>query len=576
MLDRKLKRRLNGLFRLVIMLAICIITVYLFPKAGSFQYEYHKGMQWRYETLNAPFDFPIYKTEDELQNEREKIMEKQSPIFFLNPETAPQHIQRFQSALHQFSQEATPAALQKVLDKIQTIYQAGIVQLPEQYNADKIHQLKIVENNIGRKVDFNRIYTLKKAYSTLSEQIKQAGLPKSVQDRILSLNLNNFLQPNLEFDESKTTLELFNQLQHISLTEGMVQQGDVIISQSETVTPEKIKILNSLKNEYQLKLGTTETYMKTIGGQVILVLASLLIFSIFFYYSKKRIFYNNREFIFLYGLFQATILLGSLGYYQNINIFAVPVLFFIIIVNILIGSRSALYLLLSTTLLLAYYAPNSYMFAFMQIAAGIVSIFSLIHLQRRGQLILSIFFIFITYSLVYTAFLLAQEGEIRTTHLLEFLWLFVNCLLLTLTYPVIYIFERIFGYTSEITLIELSNPNHPALRNLTKKAPGTFQHSLMVANLAEEAIYRIGGNPLLTRTGALYHDIGKTYDPIFFIENQTGGINPHNQCDYDISAQHIINHVTKGVELAKKYNLPEAIINFIRTHHGNRRIPVHL
>ncbi len=572
MLDRKLKRRLNGLFRLVIMLAICIITVYLFPKAGSFQYEYHKGMQWRYETLNAPFDFPIYKTEDELQNEREKIMEKQSPIFFLNPETTPQHIQRFQSALHQFSQEATPAALQKVLDKIETIYQAGIVQLPEQYNADKIHQLKIVENNIGRKVDFNRIYTLKKAYSTLSEQIKQAGLPKSVQDRILSLNLNNFLQPNLEFDESKTTLELFNQLQHISLTEGMVQQGDVIISQSETVTPEKIKILNSLKNEYQLKLGTTETYMKTIGGQVILVLASLLIFSIFFYYSKKRIFYNNREFIFLYGLFQATILLGSLGYYQNINIFAVPVLFFIIIVNILIGGRSALYLLLSTTLLLAYYAPNSYMFAFMQIAAGIVSIFSLIHLQRRGQLILSIFFIFITYSLVYTAFLLAQEGEIRTTHLLEFLWLFVNCLLLTLTYPVIYIFERIFGYTSEITLIELSNPNHPALRNLTKKAPGTFQHSLMVANLAEEAIYRIGGNPLLTRTGALYHDIGKTYDPIFFIENQTGGINPHNQCDYDISAQHIINHVTKGVELAKKYNLPEAIINFIRTHHGKSKV----
>ena len=572
MLDRKLKRRLNGLFRLVIMLAICIITVYLFPKAGSFQYEYHKGMQWRYETLNAPFDFPIYKTEDELQNEREKIMEKQSPIFFLNPETTPQHIQRFQSALHQFSQEATPAALQKVLDKIQTIYQAGIVQLPEQYNADKIHQLKIVENNIGRKVDFNRIYTLKKAYSTLSEQIKQAGLPKSVQDRILSLNLNNFLQPNLEFDESKTTLELFNQLQHISLTEGMVQQGDVIISQSETVTPEKIKILNSLKNEYQLKLGTTETYMKTIGGQVILVLASLLIFSIFFYYSKKRIFYNNREFIFLYGLFQATILLGSLGYYQNINIFAVPVLFFIIIVNILIGGRSALYLLLSTTLLLAYYAPNSYMFAFMQIAAGIVSIFSLIHLQRRGQLILSIFFIFITYSLVYTAFLLAQEGEIRTTHLLEFLWLFVNCLLLTLTYPVIYIFERIFGYTSEITLIELSNPNHPALRNLTRKAPGTFQHSLMVANLAEEAIYRIGGNPLLTRTGALYHDIGKTYDPIFFIENQTGGINPHNQCDYDISAQHIINHVTKGVELAKKYNLPEAIINFIRTHHGKSKV----
>ena len=248
--------------------------------------------------------------------------------------------------------------------------------------------------------------------------------------------------------------------------------------------------------------------------------------------------------------------------------FAVPVLFFIIIVNILIGSRSALYLLLSSTLLISYYAPNSYMFAFMQVTAGIVAIFSLSHLQRRSQLILSIFLIFITYTLVYMAFILTQEGEIRGTHLFALIWLAINCLLLTLTYPVIYIFERIFGYTSEITLIELSNPNHPALRNLTKKAPGTFQHSLMVANLAEEAIYRIGGNPLLTRTGALYHDIGKTFDPIFFIENQSGGINPHDQCEFDVSAQHIIDHVRKGVEMAKKYNLPEGIINFIRTHHG--------
>lgn len=570
--DRKLKRRLNGLFRLVIMLIICIITVYLFPKAGSFQYEYHKGMQWRYETLNAPFDFPIYKTEDELQKEREKITEEQSPIFTLNTQTAPVQVRKFQSALHQFEQESPLPALQKVINKIQAIYQAGILQLPEQLDADKVQHIKIVENKVGRTVDINQVYTLKKAYSTLSEQIKQAGLPKSVQDKILSLNLNNYFQPNLEFDAGKTTLEHINHLQNISLTEGMVQQGDVIISKRELVTPENIKILNSLKTEYQHKLGTTETYMRTIGGQVILVLTSLMIFTIFFYYSKKRIFYNNREFIFLYGLFLATILLGSLGYYQSLNMFAIPVLFFIIIVNILIGSRSALYLLLSSTLLLAYYAPNSYMFAFMQIAAGIVAIFSLIHLQRRGQLILSIFFIFITYCLVYAAFMLTQEGEIRTTHLLGFMWLFINCLLLTLTYPVIYIFERIFGYTSEITLIELSNPNHPALRNLTKKAPGTFQHSLMVANLAEEAIYRIGGNPLLTRTGALYHDIGKTYDPIFFIENQSGGINPHDQCEFEVSAQHIINHVTKGIELAKKYNLPEAIINFIRTHHGKSKV----
>ena len=526
MSDKKLKRRLNAFFRLLIILSICVITVYLFPKVGSFQYEYQKGMPWRYETLTAPFDFPIHKTEDELQEEREKLVQEQSPIFILNTNTADLQTGKFRTALHAFRNETTSGSLNKLTDRLKDIYTAGILQLPEELDARKVKTIKIVENNIGHTVEFDQVYTLKKAYSALSQAIDQLHFPKSVRENILSLNLNNYLQPNLEFDASKTTIEHLNHLKSISLTEGMVQQ----------------------------------------------VLVALLVFSIFFYYSKKRIFYNNREFIFLYGLFLATIMLGSLGYHQSINMFAVPVLFFIIIVNILIGSRSALYLLLSSTLLISYYAPNSYMFAFMQVTAGIVAIFSLSHLQRRSQLILSIFLIFITYTLVYMAFILTQEGEIRGTHLFALIWLAINCLLLTLTYPVIYIFERIFGYTSEITLIELSNPNHPALRNLTKKAPGTFQHSLMVANLAEEAIYRIGGNPLLTRTGALYHDIGKTFDPIFFIENQSGGINPHDQCEFDVSAQHIIDHVRKGVEMAKKYNLPEGIINFIRTHHGKSKV----
>lgn len=570
--DKKFKRRLNALFRYLIMLIICIVTVYLFPKVGSFQYEYQKGMPWRYENLSAPFDFPIYKTDDELQEEREKIVQEQSPIFNVKTETSGLEIQKFKSALHPFENDLTRPELNKLIQKLGSIYEAGILQLPEQLDQSKITKVKIVENKIGRTVDFSKVYTLKRAYATLSEEINRSGLPKSVQENILSSNLNSYLQPNLEFDATKTSLEHIDRLKSISLTQGMVQQGEMVISKRELVTPEKVKILNSLKTEYQHNLGSTETYMRTIGGQFILVVVALMVFSVFFYYSKKRIFYNNREFIFLYGLFLATIILGSLGYHQNLNMFAIPVLFFVIIVNILIGSRSALYMLLSSTLLIAYYAPNSYMFAFMQITAGIVAIFSQTHLQRRGQLIVSIFLIFLTYSLVYIAFILTQEGEIRLTHLLGLIWLAINCLLLTLTYPVIYIFERVFGYTSEITLIELSNPNHPALRNLTKKAPGTFQHSLMVANLAEEAIYRIGGNPLLTRTGALYHDIGKTYDPIFFIENQTGGINPHDQCEFDESARHIINHVTKGVEMAKKYNLPEGIVNFIRTHHGKSKV----
>ena len=570
--NKKTRRRLNFAFRLLVIFVICAVTVYLFPKVGTFQYEYQKGMPWQYETLYAPFDFPIYKTEEELQEDREQVIAEQEPIYKRNNETAVAEVEKFNTALRSFETPNTREGLQTVARRLQDIYAAGILQVPERMNAEKIRNVRIVENNIAETVEFQKTYTLKKAYTTLSEEIDRAKLPKSVKEQILSLNLNNYLHENLEFDLNKTMQAEVGALKGISLTQGMVQQGDQIIGNRELVTAEKMKILDSLKKEYRHNLGAADSYMRTVGGQTLLVLVALAIFTVFFYYSKRRIFYHTREFIFLYGMFLATIVLGSLGYHQHIEMFSVPVLFFPIIVNILIGSRSALYLLLGTTLLISYYAPNSYMYAFMQVAAGIVAIFSLTHLQRRGQLFLSILWVFITYSLVYTAFMLVQEGELRVAHLFGYLWLLVNCLLLMLTYPVIYIFERIFGYTSEITLIELSNPNHPALRNLTKKAPGTFQHSLMVANLAEEAIYRIGGNPLLTRTGALYHDIGKTYEPIYFIENQSGGINPHDKCEFDESARHIINHVTKGVEMAKKYNLPECIVDFIRTHHGKSKV----
>lgn len=572
MLDKHLKRRLNIIFRIAIVLIICGTIVYLFPKAGSFQYEFQKGSPWRYETLNAPFDFPIYKTDAELAAEREKITREQTPIFNLKTEIKEKQTTKFARATEKYRNSYTAAGIDQIRNKLAALYNKGILLLPEELDPSNIKTIKIIHNNIGKDVDFSKVFRLKKAYSTMTEFIDNVNLPSSVKEHILSLNLSNFIRPNLEFDASKTQLQLLNQLKNISLTQGMIRNGETVITKRELVTPEKVKLLNSLKLEYRHNAGSYASHLRIVGGQIILTLTALIIFSLFFYYSKKRIFYNNKEFIFLYGAFLATVMLGSIGYYQNINMLALPVLFFIIIVNILVGSRSALYLLLGSSLLIAYFAPNSYRYLFMQLAAGIVSVFSLSQLQRRGQLFLSILLTFLTYTAVYISFILVQEGEISLSHVFGVLWLVVNCLLLSLTYPVIYIFERIFGFTSEITLMELSNPNHPALRTLTKKAPGTFQHSLMVANLAEEAIYRIGGNPLLTRTGALYHDIGKSYDPIFFIENQSGGMNPHDQCDFDESARRIIDHVTQGVELAKKYNLPETIINFIRTHHGKSKV----
>ena len=453
MSNKKQKKQFNIIFRIVIILVICSIIVFLFPKAGSFQYEFQKGMPWRYETLYAPFDFPIYKTEAELEAESAKVAKEQPPIFNLNENVKHTQLTKFIAATDKYMTPGNSAAIELLRKKLAVFYDYGILQLPDALEAGNIKTIKIVHNNIGRDVDFQNVYTLKKAYSALNELVQSLSLPKTVKEHILSLNLNNYIQPNLEFDASKTSLQLANQLKNISLTQGMVRNGEVIIAKRELVTPEKVKLLNSLKTEYRHNAGSSSGNLRLTGGQIILTLIALTIFSIFFYYSKKRIFYNNKEFIFLYASFLATVLLGSVGYYQNINMLSLPVLFFVIIVNILVGSRSALYLLLSSSLLISYFAPNSYMYIFMQIAAGIVAIFGLAQLQRRGQLFISIFFIFLTYVAVYIAFLLTQEGEFVLTHLFGLLWLFVNCLLLSLTYPVIYIFERIFGFISEITLI---------------------------------------------------------------------------------------------------------------------------
>lgn len=237
--DKKLKRRLNASFRILIMLIICVITVYLFPKVGSFQYEYQKGMPWRYETLHAPFDYPIYKTDDELKVEREKVTEAQSPIFNLNNTTAPFQVEKFKTALHPFYNETTSEPLDRIVKRLQSIYNAGVLQLPEQIDAAKIQSIKIVENKVAETVEFSKVYTLKKAYTTLSEEINNSGLPQSDREKILSLNLNNYLQPNLDFDVAKTTQDHLSHVKNISLTQGMVQQGDVIISKRELVTPEK-------------------------------------------------------------------------------------------------------------------------------------------------------------------------------------------------------------------------------------------------------------------------------------------------------------------------------------------------
>ena len=568
----KKHRTIQYVFKISTIIIICGLIVLLLPKIEGFKYSYQKGMPWKYETLIAPLDFPLHKSAEELAADIEKIKEEQAPIFNFKETNIEAQINKLSEKINTYRTANNGKDMDKIIQKLREIYSKGILLMPEKMDPAKIKNILIVKNNIAFDEKFSNVYTLKQAYETLVKYIESLHLAKSTEEGILSLGLNNYINPNLEYDAGKTGLAIETSVKSITPTQGMVNRGDIIISKNDLVTPEKYKVLESFRIEHEQSLGSTIDRIRISVAQTVLTLIAIMSFSIFLYVSRKRLFYNNRDFFFLYSMFLLTIALGSISYFQHINILTIPVLFFPIIVNILFGTRPALYLLIGTSLLVSYYAPNNYMYFFMQISAGIVAMFSLSHLQRRSQLFIALGLIFLTYILVYGAFTLIQEGTLAPKHLFAVVFLIINTGLLSLIYPALYLVERLFGYTSEISLLEYSNPNHPALRNLTKKAPGTFQHSLMVANLAEEAIYHIGGSPLLARTGALYHDIGKTYNPIMFVENQTGGLNPHDSLDFDESAQIIIKHVTQGLELANKYKLPEVLKDFIRTHHGKSKV----
>ncbi len=568
----KKHRTIQYVFKISTIIIICGLIVLLLPKIEGFKYSYQKGMPWKYETLIAPLDFPLHKSAEELAADIEKIKEEQAPIFNFKETNIEAQINKLSEKINTYRTAYNGKDMDKIIQKLREIYSKGILLMPEKMDPAKVKNILIVKNNIAFDEKFSNVYTLKQAYETLVKYIENLHLAKSTEEGILSLGLNNYINPNLEYDAGKTRLAIETSVKSITPTQGMVNRGDIIISKNDLVTPEKYKVLESFRIEHEQSLGSTIDRIRISVAQTVLTLIAIMSFSIFLYVSRKRLFYNNRDFFFLYSMFLLTIALGSISYFQHINILTIPVLFFPIIVNILFGTRPALYLLIGTSLLVSYYAPNNYMYFFMQISAGIVAMFSLSHLQRRSQLFIALGLIFLTYILVYGAFTLIQEGTLAPKHLFAVVFLIINTGLLSLIYPALYLVERLFGYTSEISLLEYSNPNHPALRNLTKKAPGTFQHSLMVANLAEEAIYHIGGSPLLARTGALYHDIGKTYNPIMFVENQTGGLNPHDSLDFDESAQIIIKHVTQGLELANKYKLPEVLKDFIRTHHGKSKV----
>lgn len=587
----------ESLKRILLYIAAACILFFLFPSAGKFKYEYQKGRPWMHETLIAPFDFPVHKTRQEIEQERDSILKSFSPYFQLDTSIAYQQCARLDSSFARIFAQAVEKMMEEklvpnylkqellmlgsdfrsaLLNSFKTIYNQGIVSSVE-WNKNQFKQSKfiqVIRNNVSSQVALTDLFTEVSAYRFLIGAVKeQPGLktysPDQTEQLLHFMNLNEYISGNLFYDARKTELERKSLVDNISLTKGMVLEGERIISKGEIVSEEKFNILESLRIEYNERVGTTGHKILLLLGQFILSILSVLMIFLFLQSFRKEVFGNQLKtlFILFIILFMSALTRLVLSYSQ-LSVYVIPFALIAVIVKIFYDSRIALFVLIITLFITAFWVPNAFEFVFMNFVAGIVAIFSLSNQYRRGKLFVTSVLVLLAYIVVFTGISLLEEGRWNSMSWGELFWFIGNSLLLLSAYPLMFIFEKTFGFLSDASLTELADTNQPLLRQLAELAPGTFQHSLQVANLAEDAIRHIGGNALLVRTGALYHDIGKMENPLYFIENQIPGTNIHEQFDAAESARIVISHVENGLLLAQKNSLPKQISDFISTHHG--------
>jgi len=566
--------------RAVLFIITGLLIVMFLPKEGKFKYEYQKGRPWSHEDLVAPFNFAIEKPTDELDAEIKQI-EDDAKTYLKLDELAKEKAQsEFESKfVAAFKADSSKTRSLKKLEQnlsagqsvLNSIYAKGILRKTNELDNLKDEQLVyLVKGNLATRVNLNQFYTVQTAYEQIKKELKNF---KGIQDNLVGNILSENLIQNVEFDAETTERDLNEELNSLSSTRGMIPLGLMVISRGDMVDGEKFLVLESLRKEYQSRLGSTGSYSLILLGQLIMVSIVLTMFYMFLVKYRSDLAQNNWRVTFLLMLILGMIVTSSLVQsIPNINLYLVPFCLLPVIVRSFFDSRIALFAHIVGLIIVGFEAPNGFEFMFLQLIAGIIAIFSLLSLQNRSQLFVSMLIVFVTYSASYFSIAIMQEGNIKNIDLSMFAWFAGSVGLTLLAYPLIFLFEKLFGFISEVTLLELNNTNHKLLRQMASEAPGTFQHSLQVASLAETVIYEIGGNALLVRTGALYHDIGKLYAPMYYVENQVTGVNPHDDLSFEESTKIIINHVIKGIELAKKNGLPEPLIDFIRTHHGTSTV----
>lgn len=569
----KVYRNNTIIYKVLLFLVTTVAIVYLFPKGGQFKYEFSNGQVWRYDNLYAPFDFAIQKSEDEITIETKEIEVNAKLYFRYNQDIVTEVLKDFKTRIARL--EPSDSIPDKDINQLafdaeailNTIYKDGYVEEVSENRVSREDEIiAIRKNNEVSDTFFRKLYTNKEVLNLINTQLNDANLTAKF---IMVDLLADIVKPNVFYDDVFTQRIIDNLVANISYTKGKVTSGGLIILKGDVVEGKKLEMLRSLKSESESKVWTESNYNWIVFGYTILVSLALLMLLLFLNKYRIEIFDDNNKVTFIFINILLMILIQTLVIkYNSDYLYVVPLSVLPIVLKAFFDARLGLFAHVLTVLLLGFIVPNSFEFIYLHIIAGIVTILTVSELYKRANIFISVAQITIIYMVTYFAFSIIKEGNASQLNFDYFLMFSANGLLSFLSIILIYIYEKLFGLVSDVTLLELSNTNTKLLRELNEKAPGTFQHSMQVANLAEAAANEIGANSMLVRTGALYHDIGKMTNPQYFTENQSTSVNPHNELSPRDSAKIIIDHVIRGVELAKKNNIPDRVIDFIRTHHG--------
>ena len=553
------------------LVAIAIVS-WLMPRAGKFKYEYQLSKPWQHETLYAPFDFPIYKDFETLTAETAAASAKVKPIFRFNDDEMAAARNALFNAFETRWGDKDVSDKEEALNALFIVYDSiencGIVAYDNATsNLAPEDEVNVVRNKVMRTTRYGDFYTMTEATEAVTTMLD--NLEEHFDKKMLSELLNGALRQNVFYDADLTKQEIDKAVSSVSLTYGMVQQDELIVSEGEIIDAHTYDVLNSLQREYAAKSMSSDDSLRVLLSQIFLVGLVFALMGLYGNKLHKKVFAELRNIVLLLTL----MLLIIIPSYILVRvapslIYMMPVCLLAIMVGSFFNLRLAFSVQVFAVMLISLVVPNPFLFIFMQLVATVLTVFSMSNTRAHHRFIQAALFVFVGYLLVYVAFNFLSTSVVDW---FDVLLLLLNALFTLLAQPLILMFERIFGVTTSLSLMELSNTNMPLLRQLAATAPGTFQHSIQVANLCEEVLFEIGGDTLLARTGALYHDIGKMQNPMYFTENQHGAYSPHNDLSNQESAEIIISHVTDGIEMAHKAHVPERIIDFIRTHHGTRR-----